>query len=266
MNHKPIIKQSFFIAIVTALALSSCQSTPSSTPHDAAHRAHLHYQLGLEALHQNMLPKAFSELIQANDLLPDQPETLDALAYAWRMRGDFEQSERLYQQAISHHPDSAIYNNYANLLLEMKRYDDAKVQLDIALNDPTYAHQDIAYTNLGDVLIGMGQRGAAQHAYQIAINIEPQQRSARLKLARSFIEQGDKSSALTQYMYLLKQAPADMEPLQEIVVLLKQQQHWQQLRTLLRHAQQEPIASHDMAWIEDELTSLERAEKNDRSQ
>ncbi|MBF0282405.1 MAG: hypothetical protein HQM07_07580, partial [Zetaproteobacteria bacterium] len=65
---------------------------------------------------------------------------------------------------------------------------------------------------------------------------------------------------------LLKQAPADMEPLQEIVVLLKQQQHWQQLRTLLRHAQQEPIASHDMAWIEDELTSLERAEKNDRSQ
>jgi len=140
------IAQRLIILLLSAALLGGCVTESKRMDADKRQKlADIHYRLGVDALgKQGMLPKAFKELLRSDELRPNQPQVLDALAYAWLLRGDFKKSEQFYRKAIRYGGAAATHNNYANLLNHLKRYAEAEAEARKALDDPTYPNQDLA--------------------------------------------------------------------------------------------------------------------------
>ncbi len=248
----------FFLPLTVALLLAACQSSPAQkqTEADAQKRASLHYRIGIDALHKGLLPKAFDELMLADSIEPNNPATLDAIAYAWRVRGNNKEADRYYQRAIRHNPPPATRNNYGSLLIEMGKYKEAVKQLELALEDPRYTKQDLAFTNLGDARQGLKDYEGAIAAYRKAQMIAPHWYYPKYREAIAFMNMKRPNYAQALLESILKEEPANQQVLQALLPLLKQKgdvslrKHY--LQAFIQHSKQ-PLQK---AWAQDELAKI----------
>ncbi len=240
------------------LLLSGCGGTKKADEEIQLKRAKLHYQIGWDAINKNQLPKAFEEFMLADQLDPNNPDTLSSLAYAWRLRGELEKSESYYKRAIRAGADSSTYNNYGNLLLEMKRYDDAKKRLEKALEDPRYRNQYIAYINLGDAYVGLKQLEQAIKAYRQAGSFNLRQTLSRVKEAEAYIAFNKISAAEEVYRELLAEEPDNRAIVDGMVKILKLRRAYTAARAQLRNFRDSSPSKADKAWANDELDKLRR--------
>ncbi len=243
--------------MVSALLLVGCQSSKADHEKELK-RAKLHYQIGLDALHRNQLPKAFTELMRAEEIDPKQPEVLDALAYAWRLRGNLEKSESYYKRAIRSGAGSATYNNYGNLLLEMNRFADAKRQLEKAIEDPRYRNQFKAYINLGDALLGLKKFDDAIKAYRQASIFNPKQTLSRIKEAQAYVSYSRLNYAQALYETILREQPGNRAAMEGLLEVLRLRKDFPAARAQLRMFRERSVSELDRAWAADELERLSR--------
>ncbi len=243
------------LLILTALALSACASSSSvNSPDKQARLADIHYRLGIDALgKQGMLPKAFQELIQSDNIRPDQPPVLDALAYAWLLRGDMKKSETFYRRAIRLGAGAATYNNYANLLNRMKRYKAAEEAARQALNDPSYPHQDLAFINLGDALLGQKQFEPAIAAYQSATVFNPNNVIIQLRMAHAYQKLGKLREARLLYETFLIKQRGNRTAVEGLLAVLDQQQDRRAAASVLHRFSRHAATALDKAWAQNEL-------------
>lgn len=244
--------------LLLAFALAGCQSTPKVDPAKTDRRAELHYKVGIDALHKNQLPKAFDELMTSDALKPNQPEVLDALAYAWRLRDNFERSEDFYKKALNAGGGATTLTNYGSLLLVMGRYTEAETQLRKALEDPRYRNQHIAFINLGDALLAQDRFDEAIAAYHQAKIINPRQDNSRLKEAKAYEKYNRLNYAQALYETLLREYPADRTILEGLLGILKKREDVPSQRTHLKAFQKVSTSELDQAWAADELERLGR--------
>ncbi len=246
------------IIVLLLMALSACATATGVNDSDKqAKLANIHYRLGIDALgKQGMLPKAFHELIKSDELRPDQPEVLDALAYAWLLRGDMKKSETFYLRAMNHHTGPATYNNYANLLNRMKRYKEAEKAARKALDDPRYPNQDMAFINLGNALLGQDKFEAAITAYQQAQVFNPNSPLINIKIAHAYKRQGKLRQARLLYEMVFRKQQANREAVEGLLAVLKQQQDSAAARAVLNQFSQHATAPLDKAWAQDELERI----------
>lgn len=247
------------LLIASALLMSGCQSNKMSRE-DEAKRAKLHYQIGVDALHKNQLPKAFEELMLSEKIDPSQPDVLDALAYAWRVRGNLEKSELYYKRAIRLGAGSASYNNYGSLLLELKRFAEAKTQLEKALEDPRYRNQFIAYINLGDAYLGLNQFDEAIRTYRQAGAFTPGQTFSRIKEAKAYVAYNRLNYAQVLYETLLSEEPTNRAALEGLLEVLILRKDYRTARLHLKNFKTLHVPELDRAWAADELDKLNRHE------
>jgi len=245
---------------VLLVALTACSTAVKiDDPSKQARLANIHYRLGVDALgKQGMLPKAFQELMRSNDILPDQPQVLDALAYAWLLRGDMKKSETFYLRAIRHDAGAATYNNYANLLNRQKRFPAAEKAARQALDDPSYPHQDLAFINLGDALLGQNRFDTAIHAYQQAQVFNPGSALVSLKLANAYTMHGKLREARALYEVLVREQQDNRSAVEGLVVVLKQQHDSASARDILTRFSQHTSVALDKAWAQNELDRLDK--------
>ncbi len=219
--------------------------------------ARLHYELGVEALRSGQLPRAFNELMLADRLRPGQPEVLDALALAWRMRGDPKKAEHFYRKSLQAKRRAITLNNYANLLLEMKQYKQARQMALAALEDPRYPRQDLVFLNLGDAEAALGHHDAAIKAWQNALRFNPRFTIAAMREADFYAREGRINYARALYRKLLADHPEDRGVLEAYLRFLKQhgrrEEALQALRDYAVHAK-----GLDAAWARDEIARLLR--------
>jgi len=244
------------IVILASLLLAGCQGSAKKqlSEEDQLKRIKIHYQIGLDALHKNQLPKAFEELMKAEALDSHHVDTLAALGYAWRKRGNFKKSEKYYKRAIQSGADSSIYTNYGSLLLEMQRYADAKVQIDKALEDPRYRNQFVAYILLGDAVLGLGRFDDAIAAYRQAGAMNPGQRNySRIKEAEACISFKRYNYAKALYETILRENSSDRVAVEGLVKLLKLRNDRAGARKHLKSFIQNTKSELDRAWASDEL-------------
>ncbi|MDQ6996933.1 MAG: tetratricopeptide repeat protein [Mariprofundus sp.] len=243
--------------MLTALSLSACASGKIDNPDKQARLANIHYRLGIDALgKQGMLPKAFHELIKSDEIRPDQPEVLDALAYAWLLRGDMKKSETYYLRAIHQHAGAATYNNYANLLNHMKRYEEAEKAARKALDDPRYPNQDLAFINLGDALSGQKKYKSAIAVYQEANVFNPNSDFIKLKMAHAYDKQGKLREARLLYEAALMKQQDNRAAAEGLLAVLKQQQDTGAAIAILNQFNRHAAAPLDKAWAQNELEQL----------
>jgi len=244
--------------LASLLLLAACQATAKHDPEQRAKLAKLHYQIGLNALQHNQLPKAFDELMQSNELQPNQPEVLDALAYAWRLRGDLKKAERYYRKSLRVSPRSPTHNNYGSLLLQMERYKEAETQFRKALDDPRYPKPEIAYINLGDALLEQGRFTDAIAAYRQASLLNRKQLISQLREAEAYVRYNRPHYAQALYETMLRKYPQNRAIMQGLLALLKKQGDVagarRQLAAFRDHAE-DPL---NRAWAVDELERLNR--------
>ena len=242
------------LLISGALLLSGCQSAASKAyDENEIKRAKSHYNLGLDAINKNQLPKAFDELMQSDAINPNQPEVLDLLAYSWYLHGNLEKSELYYKRAIQAGGGSISHNNYGGLLLVLERYDEAKKHLEKALEDPRYRNQYKARINLGDALLGLKQYDDAINAYRDADRFGARQTLSRLKEAQAYIASGRLNYAQALYETMLQENSSDRAALVGLVDLLKLRNNHAAARKQLMLFKGNSKSALDRAWAADEL-------------
>ncbi|MES0371917.1 MAG: tetratricopeptide repeat protein [Mariprofundaceae bacterium] len=247
------------ILLVCALLLAGCQGGAKKVD-DAKQikRAKLHYQIGLDALHKNQMPKAFEELMLSDKLNPNQPKVLDLLAHAWRLRGDFNKSESYYIRAIQYGGGPASLNNYGNLLIKLGRYSEAETRLRKALEDPRYPNQFMAHMNLGDALLGLKKFDDAIDSYRQAKALNPRQSLSRIKEAEAYVASGRLNYAHALYETMLRENPKNRAVVEGLVKILILQKKFSTARTQLSKFREASVSELDRAWAADELDRLNR--------
>jgi type IV pilus assembly protein PilF len=255
VNRTPVVILTLLIA--STLLLTGCQSAASKAyDENQVKKAKAHYNLGLDALHKNQLPKAFEELMLADEINPNQPETLNLLAYSWYLYGDLKKSESYYKRAIQAGGGSTSHNNYGGLLLEMKRFDEAKKQLEKALEDPRYRNQYKARINLGDALVGLKQYDEAISVYQNADRFSSRKILSRIKEAQAYAASDRLNHAQVLYETMLREYPKNRAVMEGLLEVLKLQKDYPVARTRLRMFRGQSASKPDRAWAADELDKL----------
>ncbi len=247
--------------LICCTVLTACQSPARVQKIDTG--AKLHYELGVDALRKGELPKAFDELMKSDKMRPNQPDVLDALGVAWRMRGDLKKADTYYRRLIRLPGVSPRnYTNYSSLLLQMKKYKEAELMARKALNDPRYANQDLAFINLGDALLGQDRFNEAIGAYRQALQMNPNSLAAVLHEASAYAQYGRYNYARALYETKLRDLPGNRALTEALLALLKKQNEFDAARELLEgyrdfHSK-DPLQK---AWAEDELNQLDKLEQ-----
>jgi Tfp pilus assembly protein PilF len=212
--------------------------------------------LGLDALHKGTVPKAFEELYISDKIKPNQPETLDAIAYAWRLRGNNKNAEKFYKKAIREGAGAATYNNYGSLLIELGNYDKAIQQFNKALEDPTYRNQSLVFVNMGDAYVGLNNLEEAVKSYRKARLLSPNWTYPQLKEANAYQAFHRPNYAQALYETILRQEPANQEALASLISLLKGKGQDSLLRTYIQAFIKATPDKLQQAWAKDELALL----------
>jgi len=235
-------------ALLLLLALSACATNNSKENERQLKLASLHYQIGVDALGKGLLPKAFEELMESDKIRPDQPAVLDALAYAWVLRGDMKKAEAAYLRALRRGAGAATQNNYASLLNRLQRYSEAEKAARIALDDPRYANQDLAYINLGNALFGQKNYDAAIEAFQRARVFNPDNRLADLRLADAYARAAKPMQAQLLFESIIRTQPDNRAAVEGLVNVLMQQQRINAARQALSAFSRATTSDIDRAW------------------
>ena len=240
---------------VAALMFSGCAGNQKQAEQNEK-LAELHFQIGVDALSKGMLPKAFDELMQSNALHPNQPEVLDALAYAWLLRGDMQKSEEFYRKSLRIKPMASTQNNYANLLNKLERYQEAEDMALKALDDPRYPNQDLAFINLGDALLGQGKFEEAIKRYGQAQLFNSDNLLPKLKTAEAYARVSRFNEAEALYKDLMLKQKQNRAIVEGLLDILKKQNRLTEARHLLNDFAQQTPSTQDQAWAKDELGKL----------
>lgn len=250
---------SFTLPLLLAGALTACQSMgPSVSPEIQAKRADLHYQLGVDALRKGNLPKAFDELLHAKRTAPNRSDVLDALGYAWQLRGNLDKAHAYYEQAIKNGPSAATYNNYGGLLLAMGKPNEAEKYFRKALDDPRYRNPDIAYINLGDALLLQNRFNEAIRTYRQARILNPHQEISRIREARAYVRYKRIPYAKALYETILRDDPGNRQALEDLLGLLEKEENLSEARKQLERFHQLTSRPVDKAWAKETIERLSR--------
>ena len=108
--------------------------TPASSPEAAKVAAAAYFCTGE---HSN----AFNLLVDLESTFGHSADFLSLFAATCRRVGEFKKADELFQRALKISPHSPmVRNNYANLLIDLNRYDEASEILDAVLKEnPSYA-------------------------------------------------------------------------------------------------------------------------------
>ncbi len=249
----------FAMLLVALVSLSACQTIPAH-PSSASIEKQIesHFRLGLDALNKNNLPKAFKELLHAESLDPKRTEVLDALGYAWQLRGNLEKSLAYYKRAIANQPTARTYNNYGTLLLAMKEAKKAEAAFRKALDDPRYNRPDYAYINLGDALLMQDKFNDAIAAYRQARLLNPHQELSRLKEAAAYMQHKRPAFAKAMYETILRDSPGNKPALENLLPLLKAEHELTEVRRQLQMFIKRSSEPLDRAWATETLKAMDQ--------
>jgi Tfp pilus assembly protein PilF len=244
------------LVLCCTLAISACATTTQKEDDQQKKLAGLHYQIGVDALNKGLLPKAFDELMKSNSMRPNQAEVLDALAYAWLLRGDLKKSDNHYRKSLRIKALASTQNNYANFLNKVERYKEAESMARKALDDPRYPNQDLAFINLGDALLGQEKLDEAIRNYGQAQLFNSKSIRPQLKVASAYVQYNRLQEARALYKSLMLKHSNSRIVVMGMLELLKKQNDSEEARRVLTQFSNDATSASDKAWARSELEQL----------
>ncbi len=167
-SHRPLCWAILLLALVVGCAGRGPQAE------EDARRAQSHYEIGVDHLVHGRAELALRELLLAERLRPGHPPTHYALASAYIYKQKLGDAERELLRALEIHPeyhDARI--NLSTLYLQQRRWEEARVQTRILLDDPTYPAPWQAHSNQGWAELNLGRSAEARRDLQAARDYSP---------------------------------------------------------------------------------------------
>ena len=113
-------------------------------------RAESRIMLGSAYLKEGDIPGAIGMLQEATKFNPKSAEAWEKLGLAYYAQGASERAEYAFKRALRISPERAeTNNNYALILLDQERYDDAIQHFVVASTDLSYRNTAMVLSNLG---------------------------------------------------------------------------------------------------------------------
>ncbi len=181
-----------------------------------------HVDRALELIKARRLDDAFDELKAAEDMKPDYPETLAALGYYFREKGDLATAAAYFEKTLAIEPRHwEARNIYGVTLFRQRKYDEALKQFEAAIAIDPLSSLSLANSlaNIAAVALAKGDAGKAVTYFEKAIAANPQYLQARTGLAALLARQGRFADAAAQYEKYLESSPSDIDVLSSLAWL-----------------------------------------------
>jgi type IV pilus assembly protein PilF len=170
------MKQLCLIILLAGCAVRAGASEPAA--------ADANLRLGVAYMQQGNLAVAKDKLERARTLAPNNVEVKTALALLYSRLGDTPRAESEFRDALRIAPkDPELNNNYAVYLCDHGRAEEGVKRFEQAATNPLYAAPWRAYTNAGVCLRSAKQDGAAEQAFERALQLKPKYSEAIYQMA-----------------------------------------------------------------------------------
>jgi len=211
------MRHSVFLPVL--LLLSSCasggggsnlQKTPASEERDSA--ARVNTELGMRYMEQGKLDVAMEKLQKALATSPNYADAHTVIALLYERIGDPKNAMDHYRRAVEIQPKlGAPNNNYAQILCNAGRLEEADKYFQRAFADPFYKTPDQAYSNAGQCLLRAGKVEEAEADFRKAVEANPNNATALFRLASALYQKNDffKARAFIQRFEALGPENAD---------------------------------------------------------
>jgi Tfp pilus assembly protein PilF len=202
------------LALVAALGLG-CASGGGSAQRaeDKANRrkAVARYNVGVHHLSEGRTALALRELRVALDKAPDDPWIHLALAEGYRRKSSPSEAETHLRQALLIDPGfQQAQLTLSALLVQIGQYDQAVIESQKLVDDPTFEAPWRAHTNLGWALFKLGRLPEARQNLELALEYRPYYWRAALDLGILEAEAGHKLEAVKLFQKTLEMEPGTM--------------------------------------------------------
>ncbi len=175
------------LPLILVLLLNAC-----TLPDPAARRreGESHLLLGRSLLQENNPSKAIHELLQAEQLIPEDPMVHAALAQAYWTKEAYDLAEQEFKKTyeLSGHQPQYL-NNLGALYLSLERYDEAIKAFTTAANDLTFEQAEVSWTGIGYANFQLKDYAAAERAYKKAISLNSRYYQAQFRLGEFYYAQ-----------------------------------------------------------------------------
>jgi type IV pilus assembly protein PilF len=198
-------------ALLAALLLAGCSSTPSKDGGDPKRAADLNAQLGVRYMVQGNQERAMEKLNYALTFDPDHGPAHHYLGELYRRLGRDDDAERHFRRALVRMPDDAnLHNNMGVFLCGRGRYDEAEKEFLRVLEHPVYQPRDEVYENLGLCMQRKPDIAKADQYLRQALSINPRLPKSLFTMAQLSHADGNMLSArayLQRYSEVARHTP-----------------------------------------------------------
>ena len=185
------------------------------------HPAHAptRHLLGVICLQTDRIDEAVSQLSQAADLAPGNPQIIVACGGAFQAAGRLKTAEQHYRQALAINPELPdAHNNLGTVLLDLNRPKEAMAPLENALDlNPDYV--DALY-NLGNAHGACGNPERAIEQYRRALSLVPEFADAHTNLGLALLETEEPEDAVQHLRRAVDLLPGATGPLKNLATAL----------------------------------------------
>lgn len=179
--------------MVAALCLSACITTTDNTftaVADPEQAAKQRVELARRYIGQGDWANAERNLKLAVEAKDDFAEVYEAFALLYQGTAENKRVRENFEKALRLNPGfSRARNNYAVYLYLQGDYEQAREQLEKVVDDTLYDQRPQAFANLGLVNLELGDRTAAELAFERALVMQRNNALAMLELAAIRLEQ-----------------------------------------------------------------------------
>ncbi len=191
-----------FHAVVFVLLFAL--AAPGCVTRVRAEKALGHQKMGQVYFDEGDFPGAVGALLEAIKLNPHHPEAHHLLANCYFVMERYEDAHKSYRTATRlQNPFPEARVNWGALFVAEERWAEALVQLEIAVNEPTYREVGRAYHNMGWAYYHLGRYEEARESYDRVLSVTRQFCPSLSNLGLVAEAQGDLSEAESLYMEAL---------------------------------------------------------------
>ena len=203
---KQLMKQLFLVLCVLGL-LSACavQVFEGERKVDPIAGARARVAIAAEYIQKGQPELALQHLQRALEQNPKSAEAHSVMGVLLEQDDNFEKAEQSYQKALSLNSDyPQARNNYGVLLLRLKRYKEAMVQLDIVANDLSYERREAALEHVGHIALKLDQKDKAYASFDRLLKLNPRMAEPALILAQFSFDAKKYDDAARYYQKYLR--------------------------------------------------------------
>jgi tetratricopeptide (TPR) repeat protein len=169
-----------------------------------------HLDRAAELLKTNELDEAFRELQTADSMKPGFADTIAAMGYYYREKGDVDRAVGLFEKALALDPQNwGAHNFYGVTLFRAGKYDEAIRHFQAAIKVNPLNAQSL--TNMGALEFSRGNLESAKKYFKEAIDSTPRYGKAHFNLAMILTREGQFPDAVGRYEDCLKYTPDDAD-------------------------------------------------------